>query len=92
MFDDIGNWATEIAQAPYYEHGKLVEDYVVHSNWVVLRAWEVLETFRKFDSDTWIDVTENFQVNHYSVDQFAADLAAELMMRILTDVVESLCK
>jgi len=93
-YDDIVNkvvkWAQEIKKCPEYEHEKLIPDYTRFSNWVVFpeQAWEVIDLFRRNDSRVWIDVTERFEVNQCNVDQFASELANELLVEQLREELE----
>ena len=84
-YDDIVEkvigWAQEIKKCPEYEHEKLIEDYVGFSNWVVFpeQAWEVIDLFRRNNSWVWIDVTDRFRIEQRNADQFASELANELL-------------
>ena len=93
-YDDIVEktfeWAQEIKKCPEYEHEKLIEDYVRFSNWVVFpeQAWEVIDLFRRNNSWVWIDVTDRFHIEQRNTDQFASELATDLLAEQLRGELE----
>ena len=90
IVETIVKWAQEIRQCPEYEHEKLIADYTRFSNWVVFpeQAWEVIDLFRRNNGGAWIDVTEHFSVEQRNTDQFASELANELLVHRLREELE----
>ena len=90
IVEKVFSWAQEIKKCPEYEHEKLIEDYTRFSNWVVFpeQAWEVIDLFRRNNSWVWIDVTDRFHIEQRNTDQFASELADNLLAEQLREELE----